>query len=82
MSQKDHKSEAQQVKNARSLYPYTPQQCQANSGHLVTSRTVGPAVHGGPVCLRCGIEAPPGSARVAAGVTISDPLSLLNNRTA
>ena len=82
MSPKIHYSETQIVKNARSLYPYTQLQCQANNGHLVTSRTWGPPVSGGAPCLRCGIEAPPGSTRVTGGTTISDPLNLLGGRTA
>ena len=76
------KSEVQRQRDALSALPYSEKDCDGNSGHLLTSRSTGAPVIGGPSCLRCGVEVTGAATRITAGNTITDPLSRLSGRKA
>jgi hypothetical protein len=80
--QGESKGDAARERDAKSQFPYPPKVCEAGGGHQISTRTTGPAIVGGRLCARCGVEVPNGGTLVTAGATLSDPLNLLNGKTA
>ena len=77
----ESKGDIQRQRDAQAWFPYAFRVCDA-IGHIVSTRTTGAMISGASVCCRCGVEAGPNATKLAAGTTITDPLSLMGGRVA